>query len=136
MRIQLPMLDDPGMGIVLSQAEQQGIEGGALCIGTRVGRSARRGESPFVADADAVAIESLDMRSLLMERTTGMYHPVARDVVVITDVGKTASFVVAPTIFQCIGTVATRGAAMQYDQVDESVVLVLAARENRHAHRA
>ncbi len=129
------MPHDSGMGIVFFQAEQQGIEGTTLRLRARVGRGARRGETPFVADADAVAVEPLGMSPLLMERTAGMDRAVARDVIVIADVGKAAGQVVAPAVFQRVGTVAAGGAAMQHNQVDEPVVLILAAREDGHAHR-
>jgi len=117
------------------QAVEQGAEGGALRLGACVGRMAVGGEAALVADADAVLVEPLGMCPFLMERTAGMDHAVAGDVEVVADVGKAAGQVVAAAVFQRVGMVAAGGAAMQHNQVDEPVVLILAAREDGHAHR-
>ena len=67
------------------------------------------------------------MCPLHVERTATMNHSVAGDVVVIADVGKATGTMVTTTV---VHGVTLRGAGrttMYHDQVDATVVLVLAA---------
>ena len=105
-------------------------------FGAGVGRLTGGIQTAFVADADAVFVVPLGMGTFLIEGTAGMNHAVPGDVEMVPDVGKATGQVVAPTIFQRVATVATGGAAMYHNQVDEPVVLILTACEDGHAHRA
>ena len=71
-----------------------------------------------------------------MERTAGMDHTVARDVEVVPDVGKASCQVVTPAILQRVVAVTPCSAAMQHNQVYQPVILILAACQDGHAHRA
>ena len=64
-----------------------------------------------------------------------MNHPVAGDVVVITDVGKATGTVVTTAVVHGVTLRGAGGTTMNHNQVDAAVVLVLAAVQNRVAHR-
>ena len=56
-----------------------------------------------------------------------MNHPVAGDVVVIADVGKATGTVVTTAVVHGVTLRGAGGTTMNHDQVDVTVVLVLAA---------
>ena len=93
------------IGIVFLQTFQQSLERFLLFRSTGIGWPVTGIQSAFVTDADGVGIVPLSMCPHLVEGTTGMNHSVARDVVVIADVGKATgmtmlywNFCVAPLV--------------------------------------
>jgi len=95
------------------------------CAG--VGRPSADVESAFVADADGVSVVPLGMGTLGVERSAGMNHPVAGDVVVIADVGIATGTMVTTAVVHGVTLRGTGGTTMYHNQVDATVVLVLAA---------
>lgn len=84
-------------------------------LGRRAGvcRAAFAVQSPFVADADAMAVVAEAMRTLHGERPTGMYPAVACDVVVVAYVAEVPEMDMVPAaILERIRLTAARGAAM------------------------
>ena len=67
------------------------------------------------------------MRPNLIERSAGMNHPVAGDVVVIADIGKATGTMVTTAVVHGIALRGAGGTTMNHNQVDATVVLVLAA---------
>ena len=73
---------------VAAQLLQQLREGSLLGRRASVSREAFAVQSPFVADADAVAVVTEAVRPLQGERPAGMYPAVACDVVMVADVAE------------------------------------------------
>ena len=92
-----------------------------------IGRPCADVQASFVTDADAVGIVPRGMRPHLVQRTPGMNHPVAGDVVVIADVGKATGTVVTTAVVHGVTLRGTGGTTMNHYQVYAAVVLVLAA---------
>ena len=76
------------------------------------------------------------MSPLLMERTPGIHHTVARNIEVVPDVGKPTCQMVTSAILQRVVAVTPCSAAMQHNQVYQPVILILAACQDGHAHSA
>ena len=95
------------------------------CAG--VGRPSADVESAFVADADGVSVVASGVCPLGVERSAGMNHPVASDVVVIADVGIATGTMVTTAVVHGVTLRGTGGTTMYHNQVDATVVLVLAA---------
>lgn len=120
------------IGIVRPEAGQQGGERGTLCSGARVGRTALRIQATLVADADAVPVPPPGMCSLPVERASPVDEAVAGDVEVIADVGKTAvADMILTASLERIVTITTRGRAVNHQERDLPVVLVLAGTQDR-----
>jgi len=76
-------------------------------------RAAFAVQSPFVADADAVAVVTEAVRPLQRERPAGMYPAVACDVVMVADVAEVPAVDMVPAaILERVRLPAARGAAM------------------------
>ena len=96
---------------VAAQLLQQLREGSLLGRRASVSREAFAVQSPFVADADAVAVVTEAVRPLQGERPAGMYPAVACDVV--TDVAEVPAVDMVPAaILERVRLPAARGAAM------------------------
>ena len=63
----------------------------------------------------------------LVEGTSGMTNSVARDVLVIADVGKATGTMVTTAVVHGVTLRGAGGTTMNHNQVDATVVLVLAA---------
>ena len=124
----------PDIGIICFQAEQQAVQGILLLRGTGIGRTSLGIQSAFVADADAVTVETAGMRPLRVERATPVNNAVAGDVEVVADVGIAPGTVVATAVVHGVATGGAGGTAMYHNQVDAAVVLVLAAGQDGVAH--
>ena len=81
----------------------------------------------LVADADGMFVITAGMRPLLVEGATRVNHAIARNVVVITNVGKAPGTVVATAVVHGVTTGGACGTTMNYYQVYAAVLLVLAA---------
>ena len=68
----------------------------------------------------------MGMGTLRVEGPAGMHYPVARDVVVVADVGKAPVTVVATAVVHGIATGGAGGTTMYHYQVDGAVLLILA----------
>ena len=98
---------------VAAQLLQQLREGCLLGRRASVSREAFAVQSPFVADADAVAVVTEAVRPLQGERPAGMYPAVACDVVMVADVAEVPAVDMVPAaILERVGLPAARGAAM------------------------
>ena len=103
---------------VAAQLLQQLREGCLLGRRASVCREAFAVQSPFVADADAVAVVTEAVRPLQRERPAGMYpagmYPaVACDVVMVADVAEVPAVDMVPAaILERVRLPAARGAAM------------------------
>ena len=84
-------------------------------------------QTTLVADADGMFVVSSSMRPHLIEGTPGMNHPVAGDVVVIADVGKATGTMVTTAVVHGVTLRGAGSTTVNHDQVDATVVLVLAA---------
>ena len=88
-------------------------EGCLLGRRASVSREAFAVQSPFVADADAVAVVTEAVRPLQGERPAGMYPAVACDVVMVADVAEVPAVDMVPAaILERVRLPAARGAAM------------------------
>ena len=116
-----------GIGLIFFQTFQQSLERFFLFRSTGIGWSVTGIQSALVADADAVGIVARGVCTHRIERSTTMNHPVARDVVVIADVGKATGTMVTTAIVHGVTLRGTGGTTMNHYQIDATVVLVLAA---------
>ena len=98
-----------------------------MCIGSGVGRLSTDVQSSFVADAYGMGVIACGMCPHHVERATLMNYPVAGDVVVIADVGKATGTVVTTAVVHGVMLRGAGGTTMDHNQVDATVVLVLAA---------
>ena len=98
---------------VAAQLLQQLREGSLLGRRASGSREAFAVQSPFVADADAVAVVTEAVRPLQGERPAGMYPAVACDVVMVADVAEVPAVDMVPAaILERVRLPAARGAAM------------------------
>ena len=88
----------------------------------------------LVTDADGIFVITAGMRPLLVERATRVNHAIARNVVVITNVGKAPGTVVATAVVHGVTTGSACGTTMNYYQVYAPVLLVLTAVKNGGGH--
>ena len=116
-----------GFGIVLFQSFQKFLQGILLLRCTGICRKSPFIETSLVTDADGIAVIPRGMRPYLIEGTPGMNHPVAGDVVVIADVGKATGTMVTTAVVHGVTLRGAGGTTMNHNQVDATVVLVLAA---------
>jgi len=115
-----------GIRIIFFQTFQQSLERFFLFRSTGIGWSVTGIQSAFVADADAVGIVARGMRTHLVESTAGMNYPVAGDVVVIADIGEATGTMVTTAVVHGIALRGAGSTTMNHNQVDATVVLVLA----------
>ena len=123
---QIAMPYYPGIGVICLQSFQQFLQSFLLLGCTRIGRGTLGIQSAFVADTDGTAVVPLGMGTLRVEGPARMHYPVARDVVVVADVGKAPVTVVATAVVHGIATGDAGGTTMYHNQVDGAVLLVLA----------
>ena len=98
---------------VAAQLLQQLREGSLLGRRASVCREAFAVQSPFVADADAVAVVTEAVRPLQRERPAGLYPAGAGGVVIVADVAEVAAGDMVPAaILERVRLPAARGAAM------------------------
>ena len=115
------MTHDEGAGEHPFQFAQQRFQGYFLRHGARVPRMAFAVQSPFVADADAVAVVVQAVRPYPLQRTAVVYHPVARDVEVVADVTEAAvADVIRAALFKIKALPLAGGRAMKDNQRDGS----------------
>ena len=91
-------------------------------------------QSSFVADADGVRVITRGMCAHHVERATLMNYPVASDVVVIANVGKTTDTMVTTAVVHGVTLRGTGGTTMYHNQVDATEILILAAGQDGIAH--
>ena len=115
-----------GIRIIFFQTFQQSLERFFLLQSSGILRTVTGIQSAFVADADAVGIVARGMRSNLIERSAGMNYPVARDVVVIAEIGEATGTMVTTAVIHGVTLRGTSSTTMNHNQVDATVVLVLA----------
>ena len=123
---QIAVPHHPCSGVIFLQPVEEFLQGLLLLGRPCIGRPTANIQSAFVADTDGTAIVPLGMGTLRVEGTAGMHHPVARDVVVVADVGKAPVTVVATAVVHGIATGDAGGTTMYHNQVDGAVLLVLA----------
>ena len=124
---QITMPHYPSFRIIFLQPFNQPMQGFLLLRCTGITWPVAGIESAFVADADAVGIVARGVCTHRLERSTTMNHPVARDVVVIADVGKATGTMVTTAVVHGVTLRGTGGTTMNHYQIDATVVLVLAA---------
>lgn len=110
--------------IIGLQLPQQVEQRAALCMRPRIGRNAVLIQSALVADADALVVPSGGMGAHLMHRTADVNLPVASDVEMIAYAGKSPLQMAAAESFHRKIAVATRGAAMNYQEAYLPIVLI------------
>ena len=116
----------PCSGVILLQPIEEFLQGLLLLGRPCIGRPTADIQSAFVADTDAISVVPHSMSTLRVEGTARMHYPVARDVVVVADVGKAPVTVVATAVVHGIATGDAGGTTMYHNQVDGAVLLVLA----------
>ena len=116
----------PCIGVICLQSFQQFLQGFLLLGCPCIGRGTLGIQSAFVADTDGTAVVPLGVGPLRVEGPAGMHYPVARDVVVVANVGKAPVSVVATAVVHGIATGDAGGTTMYHYQVDGAVLLVLA----------
>ena len=126
----------PRLRIILLQALQQPVQRVLLLRCAGVGRPSADVQAALVADTYRVSVVALGMCSLGVERTPCMNHPVAGDVVVVADVGKAPVTMVTTAVVHGIAQRGAGGTTMNHNQVDATVVLILAAVQDGIAHKA
>ncbi len=131
---QVPMPHDADIRIVCFQTEQELSERVLLGKGTGVGRFPLRVQASFVTNPDGTAVEARGMRPLLIERATCMNGSIACNVIMVPHGCETACPVTGNDGFQRELPVAARGAAMDDNQVNPPVVLVLTTVQNSVTH--
>lgn len=109
------------------KTKEQLVQGRFLFRSPGIGWFSVRIQSSFIADADGTSVESGGMCTLLIEGASGMNRSVAGDVEMITDGSEAPCPMTGNDGFQRERPVATRGAAMDDNQVNPPVVLKLAA---------
>ena len=122
---QIPMSHHTCIGIILFQSLQEFLQGILLPCGTGITRPPADVQASFVADADAMGIVAGGMCPHLIERTPGMNHPIAGDVVVIADVGEATGTMVTTAVVHGVTLRGAGGTTMYHYQVDAAVVLIL-----------
>ena len=123
---QIAVPHHPCSGVIFLQPVEEFLQGLLLLGCPRIGRNTPGIQSAFVADTDAVSVVPHSMSTLRVEGTSRMHYPVARDVVVVADVGKAPVTVVATAVVHGIATGDAGGTTMYHNQVDGAVLLVLA----------
>ena len=116
----------PRTGVILFQPVEEFLQSLLLLERPCICRPTANIQSAFVANADAVAVVPHSVGTLRVEGTARMHYPVARDVVVVADVGKAPVTVVATAVVHGIATGDAGGTTMYHNQVDGAVLLVLA----------
>ena len=126
-RAELAVSQDAGVRIVRLQLAEQIEERTLLGVGAGVGGTALLVQTAFVADADAVVVPAGGMGTDVMDGTATVYLAVAGDIEVVANLSKTTLQVAtAQSLYREID-IATRRAAMDYQEADLPVVLVEAA---------
>ena len=126
-RAELAVAQDAGVRIVRLQLAEQIEERTLLGVGAGVGRPALLVQTAFVADADAVVVPAGGMGTDVMDGTATVYLAVAGDIEVVANLSKTTLQVATAQSLDREIDIATRRAAMDYQEADLPVVLVEAA---------
>ena len=126
-RAELAVAQDAGVRIVRLQLAEQIEERTLLGVGAGVGRPALLVQTAFVADADAVVVPAGGMGTDVVDGTAAVHLAIAGDVEVVADVGKATLQVAAAQSLDREIDIATRRAAMDYQEADLPIVLVEAA---------
>ena len=114
---------------------QEQLQADALLGRARIARTAGIVQPTLVADADGMFVITAGMCPLLVEGATRVNHAIARNVVVIANVGKAPGTVVATAVVHGVTTGGACGTTMNYYQVYAPVLLVLAAVKNGVAQK-
>ena len=123
---QIAVPHHPRTGVILLQPVEKLLQGLLLLGRPCIGRPTANIQSAFVADTDAVSVVPHSVGTLRVEGTARMHYPVARDVVVVADVGKATGTMVTTAVVHGIATGDAGGTTMYHNQVDGAVLLVLA----------
>ena len=126
-RAELAVAQDAGVRIVRLQLAEQIEERTLLGVGAGVGRPALLVQTAFVADADAMVVPAGGMGTDVMDGTATVYLAVAGDIEVVANLSKTTLQVATAQSLDREIDIATRRAAMDYQEADLPVVLVEAA---------
>ena len=126
-RAELAVAQDAGVRIVRLQLAEQIEERTLLGVGAGVGRPALLVQTAFIADADAVVVPAGGMGTDVMDGTATVYLAVAGDIEVVANLSKTTLQVATAQSLDREIDIATRRAAMDYQEADLPVVLVEAA---------
>lgn len=103
---------DQGVGVLIGQDAEKVGQRQPLHAGASVCGASLLIEPAFVADADAVAVESAYMRSGFAHGPAVVQPAVAGDVEVVADVAETSCEMTFTKTFDGEGNIAARGAAM------------------------
>ena len=126
-RAELAVAQDAGVRIVRLQLAEQIEERTLLGVGAGVGRPALLVQTAFIADADAMVVPAGGMGTDVMDGTATVYLAVAGDIEVVANLSKTTLQVATAQSLDREIDIATRRAAMDYQEADLPVVLVEAA---------
>ena len=126
-RTELAVSQDAGVRIVRLQLAEQVQQGAFLGVGAGIGRAARFVQTAFIADADAMVVPAGGMGTDVMDGTATVYLAVAGDIEVVANLSKTTLQVATAQSLDREIDIATRRAAMDYQEADLPVVLVEAA---------
>lgn len=129
----LPMAQNPGIRVILLQLPQQVEHGAFLCIGSRISRIAFLVEPAFIADADALVVPAGDVGAYLMNRTADVNLTIARDIKMITDIGKSSRQMAAAKRLYREMTVTASSAAMNYQEAHLPIILIETSRSHGQA---
>ena len=123
----IPVSHNLGMGIIFFQPLHQFQQGFLLGVGTGIGRLSVRIQSSFVTHPDGSSVISRRMCPLLVERASCMHRSITCHVVMIAHGSESPGTVTGYHHLQRERPVTTGGTAMNHNQVNSPVVLVLAA---------
>lgn len=112
---EVAVTEDGGGGVVGLEGFQEGPKGGLLLRGAGVGFYAFGVDASFVADADGVLVVVTGMGTDEVLMAGLVDFAVAGDVVVVSGEAE-ALLVVSDEFFHGVGTVFTRGAAVDDDE--------------------
>lgn len=106
---------DDGIGEAVVEGLQELAQAATLSLGAGVTGPPVHIESAFVADADAVLVVVLAVGTYLLQRTSHMHAPVAREVIMVSDVAPAPPQVIGPALFEAVTLPGLRGRAVNDD---------------------
>ena len=96
---EITVSDDLGIGILAAQVTEESVHGHELFGSTSVLWTVIFGETAFVAHADALVVESLDMCADLVFRAADLQYAILANVIVIPDAREPTFLMVSFNIF-------------------------------------
>ena len=105
------------LGIITSKGGDQGVKGGALCGGARIGRMPAGIKAALVTDTDGMSVVVLTVCSHLFFGPSLMDPAIPCDIVVITDIFEVPVHdLVSAAVFETITMIFTGGRTVDDDE--------------------